>query len=82
MAVVAGLTSSSLLAQGTMAQRQACTPDVFRLCSAFIPDAVSITACLKRQSTDLSEECRKVMFPAARPDDASIRSDLRWRPAK
>lgn len=33
-------------AQGTDYQRQACTPDVFRLCGAYIPDADRITACL------------------------------------
>jgi hypothetical protein len=51
-----------LSAQGTAAQRQACTPDVLRLCSALIPDAASITAVLRERKADLSEDCRNVLF--------------------
>ncbi|MBY9045466.1 hypothetical protein, partial [Pseudomonas fluorescens] len=32
----------------TLAQRNACKPDVFRLCSDFIPDRTAITNCLER----------------------------------
>jgi len=45
-------------AQGTLEQRLACTPDVLRLCSAFIPDADEITICLKEKSAELSDACR------------------------
>ena len=44
--------------QGSDAQRQACTPDVFRLCGQFIPDVTGIVACLKTQKPNLSSECR------------------------
>jgi hypothetical protein len=44
--------------QGTPEQRLACTPDVFRLCSAFIPDAHEITTCLRERSSELSDACR------------------------
>jgi hypothetical protein len=44
--------------QGSEAQRQACTPDVFRLCGQFIPDVPNIVACLKAQKPNLSPECR------------------------
>lgn len=47
--------------QGTTEQREACTPDVFRLCSAFIPDANEITTCLRERNAELSNECRKEM---------------------
>jgi hypothetical protein len=66
------VTSPSLFAQGTAAEREACTPDVFRLCGSFIPNAVDITACLKERKTSLSEGCRKVIYP----DNTSRSSDL------
>src|ERR1700722_12413762 len=44
--------------QGTLEQRLACTPDVFRLCSAFIPNADEITICLKEKNAELSDACR------------------------
>ena len=34
-------------AQGTDAQRQACTPDAMRLCGNVVPDIASTTACMK-----------------------------------
>jgi hypothetical protein len=42
------------------AQRSACTPDVFRLCSQFIPDVDNIVGCLKMQRPNLSPACRAV----------------------
>jgi hypothetical protein len=44
--------------QGTMEQRIACTPDALRLCSAFIPNADEITACLREKNAELSDACR------------------------
>ena len=44
----------------TPAQRNACTPDVFRLCSNFIPDRDAITACLQRNTPKLNPACRAV----------------------
>ncbi len=57
----------------TAEERQACTPDVFRLCSTRIPDADAITACLRAKFTSLSEQCRKVMLvrDTAKRDAAS-----------
>ena len=55
------LASSGVLhAQESYAQRQACKPDVFRLCSAFIPRRGPITNCLERNYNRLSEPCRAV----------------------
>ena len=42
----------------TMEQQQACTPDAFRLCSSEIPDIDRITACLIRNRSQLSPQCR------------------------
>jgi hypothetical protein len=44
--------------QGTLEQRLACTPDVLRLCSAFIPNAHEITICLREKNAELSDACR------------------------
>jgi hypothetical protein len=48
-------------AQGTPEQRLACTPHVFRLCSASIPNADEITACLRERSAELSDACRTAL---------------------
>lgn len=49
--------------QGTEAQRMACTPDVFRLCGAEIPDHDRIVSCLRQNITLLSRPCRAVFEP-------------------
>ena len=46
--------------QGSEEARRACTPDVFRLCSEFIPTADKITACLKAKQSQLSPACKAV----------------------
>jgi hypothetical protein len=47
-------------ARGTLAQRRACTPDVYRLCAGEIPNVAHITACLRRNKARLSDACRAV----------------------
>jgi hypothetical protein len=44
-------------------QQQACTNDAFRLCSADIPDVDRITACMIRNKSQLSPECRAHFGP-------------------
>jgi hypothetical protein len=51
----------SLAHSGTKEEQDACTPDVFRLCSAAIPDEPRIVACLNRNLSKLSPACRSVM---------------------
>ena len=41
--------------------RTACTPDAFRLCSDFIPDADKVKACMLRKRSQLSDGCRTAM---------------------
>ena len=50
------------LAQGTMAQQDACRPDAFRLCGNYIPDVGQIVSCLRGNEARLSGTCRQVMF--------------------
>jgi hypothetical protein len=54
-------TTSPSFSQGTLEQRMACTPDVFRLCSAFIPNADEITICLREKNVELSDACRAAL---------------------
>jgi hypothetical protein len=46
--------------RGTWEQQMACTPDVWRLCGAQVPDADRIVACLRRNTPQLSARCRAV----------------------
>ena len=46
--------------RGTLEQRLACTPDVWRLCSDQIPDVNRIVACLRQNTPQLSDDCRAV----------------------
>jgi hypothetical protein len=48
------------MAQGTQAQRDACTGDAMRLCGQFIPDAGRTGACLNAKKAQLSPACRAV----------------------
>jgi hypothetical protein len=69
------MASSPAHAQpGTEEQRAACTPDVFRLCGAEIPDADKIVACLKREHPRLSVACQQVFNtpPAAKRPPSTV----------
>jgi len=60
LVLIAG--GSAVAQQGTPEQRKACTPDVYRLCAAEIPNVRAITACLRRQRGSLSPACAAI-FP-------------------
>ena len=67
---------------GTIAQRRARGPDVFRLCAEFIPDHAAIASCLETNKTRLNPDCRAVFEgseiaePAAQHSSARSKSDL------
>lgn len=61
-ALIALTFDGTAFAQGSMAQQDACRPDVFRLCGYFIPDVGEIVACLRRNEARLSDACHQVMF--------------------
>jgi hypothetical protein len=48
--------------QGTSDERQACEPDVNRLCSEFIPDRSKIIVCLNQKVRQLNPACRSVIL--------------------
>jgi hypothetical protein len=61
-ATLLSLTATpALSSQGTPEQRLACTPDAFRLCSTFFPNADEITICLKEKYANLSDACRAAL---------------------
>jgi hypothetical protein len=50
-------------AQGNQAQRDACTPDAFRLCTNAMPDPQQVEACLRASGRRLSQPCYDVFYP-------------------
>lgn len=75
-------SSPSAFAGGTDAQREACTPDAFRLCSAAMPDETRVEGCLRAAGPRLSRACHDVFYPpeAAAPNQitrsqATMRGD-------
>src|SRR5690242_14453926 len=63
-----GISAHPALSQenrGTPEQQMACTPDVWRLCGAAIPDIERIKACLRANVPQLSPPCRAVFEPAS-----------------
>jgi hypothetical protein len=81
LCVTASVTPS--FSQGTAEQRSACTPDVFRLCSTFIPDADEITSCLRDKRIELSDACRTALEPGMKQlPSTSESTGIRKRTAK
>jgi len=60
-------------------QREACTPDVMRLCNNYVPDIPDIVACLKRQRLNLSPACATVF---AEPDSDPAPTPVKKTPPK
>ncbi len=60
---ISSLLQSEAFAQGTPQQREACTPDAFRLCTAYMPDPGRVEACLRASGPRLSPHCYAVFFP-------------------
>ena len=54
------LASSATAFAYTQEEADACTPDAMRLCSAAIPDAKRVGACLYQQRKNLSPACSAV----------------------
>lgn len=66
--------------QGTAAQREACTPDAFRLCGQFIPDASRIESCLREAGPRLSPACYVVFNPPKTNNQRPLRTVRRQAP--
>jgi hypothetical protein len=74
-ALIVFTLGGAALAQGTMAQQDACRPDVFRLCGSYIPDVSQIVACLHGNEARLSEACHQAMFA-----EPAVSEDMRCDP--
>ena len=73
MAVIAisgAVVGGAALAEqkGTAEQREACTPDAFRLCITSMPDEAAVEQCLRRAGPKLSPACYAVVNPAPPPE--------------
>lgn len=83
VALLSTTATPALSSQGTPEQRLACTPDVFRLCSAFIPNSDEITICLKEKYVNLSDACRAALEAGLKqPPNAGDSTQSRRRTAK
>jgi hypothetical protein len=62
LGLIVGLawTATPVAAQGSQAQRDACTGDAMNLCGQFIPDPGRTGACLAAKRAQLSPACRAV----------------------
>ena len=54
----------------TQDDREACTPDVHKICGEFIPNRDEIVKCLVKNKAKLSPACRVVMSRPYKPDQA------------
>ncbi len=55
--------------QGDQKAREACTPDVMRLCNDYVPDIPQIVACLKRERANLSPACGEIFASEGPPPE-------------
>lgn len=59
-AISLGASVSAGAVEITQQERDACTPDAFRLCQNEIPDIPRVTACMEANKRNLSPACRAV----------------------
>lgn len=59
-AISLGASVSAGAVEITQQERDACTPDAFRLCQNEIPDIPRVTACMEANKKNLSPGCRAV----------------------
>jgi hypothetical protein len=71
VALIAG-SSAATLASGTDAQREACTPDAFRLCTSAMPDEGRVENCLRNAGSRLSRACYDVFYPRMENEQARM----------
>ena len=61
--------------RGSPEDQLACTPDVYRLCSSYVPDEDAIVACLNRNVAALTPACRRVMTRPSAPANGPTDED-------
>jgi hypothetical protein len=63
-ALLAGAQTAAFAA-GSDQEREACTPDAFRLCASSMPDEGRVESCLRAAGPRLSGPCHAVFYPPA-----------------
>jgi hypothetical protein len=63
VAAAAMPTASYAEDRGSAEQREACTPDVLRLCMSSIYSVKAILACMAKNKDKLSNRCRSLLGP-------------------
>jgi hypothetical protein len=58
--LVSSLSIDARAFEVSEAAKEACTPDAFRLCGAYIPDSDRVAACMQANVPNLSPPCRAV----------------------
>jgi hypothetical protein len=61
-AAIAVAHAGSVAAEVDNETREACRPDAWRLCAAFVPDVARITECMSAKIKEVSPECRAAMI--------------------
>jgi len=61
-AVITVAYAGGVAAEVDDATREACRPDAWRLCAAFVPDVGKITECMSAKIKEVSPECRAAMI--------------------
>lgn len=59
LAAPAGVTFAAPAPRDSPEARQACMPEVFRVCNQYVPDVGQITACLQKNRSILKADCRR-----------------------
>jgi hypothetical protein len=75
-------TATSATAQGTQAQRDACSGDAMRLCGEHIPDPGRTGACLNSKRAQLSPACRAVFSGGSSVRKAKVKRTKKARSSK
>ena len=71
-AISLGASASAGAFEITQQEREACTPDAFRLCSNEIPDIPRVTACMEANKRNLSPACRAVFVSMTAQADRPV----------
>ena len=58
--LIVAVASPAFAQSHSQKDAEACTPDVFKLCSEFIPNEQNIVACLTKKKRQLSPACYQV----------------------
>ncbi len=72
-AITVAACNVSFAQQGSEQQREACTPDAFRLCMSAMPDAGRVEGCLRAAGPRLSPACAAVFNPPQTAQTGSLR---------